>query len=100
MTPKRSALLAYWIHSSAKEDADINTIRAATQSEIRRMMSPPRLVTSLTSTRPASLGATLVAIDFMAVRARVIQLLADVSKGLVVPGLRRAMRHLADVNEV
>src|SRR5712691_4140368 len=46
LTPKRSARLAYWIHSWAKEGPDTHRINAATTTEIRRMMYPPQFLTS------------------------------------------------------
>ena len=42
---------------------------------------------SLTSGGSTPLGAALVAIHLVAVRARVVQFIADVDEGLVIPGL-------------
>src|SRR3954469_9595865 len=41
LTPNRSALLAYWIHSCAKDGWHNKTANVAVTAEIRRMVQPP-----------------------------------------------------------
>ena len=43
LTPNKSALLAYWIHSWAKDGPDTNRSNVIVRTEIRRMMCPPTL---------------------------------------------------------
>src|SRR6185295_9995775 len=53
----------------------------------------------LTSNGAAALRATFVAVHLVAVRARVVQFLADIGEGLVVSRLGRLMRKLSDVHQ-
>src|SRR6185295_18785969 len=96
------------IHSWANDGPTADRINAAVTTAIRHMMRPPGSLAEgrsqdrplLAARRSASLAAALVAIHLVAVRARVVQLLADRDEGVEGPRLRRAARELADVDEI
>src|SRR5688500_5166848 len=74
----RSSLLANSVHSCASAAPGIDRIHTAAVTRIRRMVVLLRMHHALlASGRAASLGAALVAIHHVAVRARGVELIAD-----------------------
>src|SRR5215472_10974101 len=90
---KRSSRLANSTHSWAKSGAATESATAIEISGVRRMLF--LLWQGLTASGAASFGATPVAIDFVTIRAGVVQFLADFDKRVIVPCLRRRIRELS-----
>src|SRR5713101_1633398 len=79
---KRSSRLANSTHSWANNGAETESSKTVEMSGVRRILF--LLWRGLTSGGTTSLGAALVAVNFVAVRTRVVQFLADVDEGFIV----------------
>src|SRR6266404_4941706 len=95
---KRSSRLANSIHSCANTGPETASANTAETSGVRRILFLLRR--RLASRSSTSFGAAFVAINLVAVRTRIVQLLTDVDEGLCVPRLRCATCKLSDINQL
>src|SRR5262245_6784667 len=101
-----SVRLVYSIQSCANAGVDVVAINTDSTSGLSMATTSPREMTpdpitfwSLAPGRSASFGPPFVAIDLVAVGARVVELFADVNERLEVPCLRRSTRDPAGVRK-
>src|SRR5579864_3039397 len=93
---KRSSRLANST-SSANNGAETQSARAVEMSVVKRMLFLLRR--GLTSSGSASFGAALVAVNFVAVRACIVQFFADIDEGFIIPRLRCLASELSNFCE-
>src|SRR5215472_17575447 len=90
---KRSSRLANSTHSWAKIGTATESATAVEISGVRRILF--LLWRGLTAGGSASFCPALVAVDFVTVRARVVEFLTDPDEGFIVPGLGCCVRELS-----